>query len=149
MDKEYAGGATLKRVMTDINAGGARKGMGGVYRGSHASAGDDLHKRRRRSEGGRGVRRGSHVKTGDDRRKRQRRSTRKQSFGGSRWGETGRGDEVQGEQMDKEGMKRTQWPTKGTEIPAELKNSEPNSTGCGEVRTRGAGGQERHRGTGS
>ncbi|KAJ6567023.1 hypothetical protein B0H19DRAFT_1067277 [Mycena capillaripes] len=38
-------------VMADINAGGARKGSGGVHRGGHALADYDLCKRRRRSEG--------------------------------------------------------------------------------------------------
>ncbi|KAJ6522185.1 hypothetical protein DFH09DRAFT_1286913 [Mycena vulgaris] len=37
--------------MTGINTRGARKGSGGVRKGGHASADDDLCKRRRRSEG--------------------------------------------------------------------------------------------------
>ncbi|KAJ6563635.1 hypothetical protein DFH09DRAFT_1278881 [Mycena vulgaris] len=37
--------------MTGINTRGARKGSGGVHKGGHASADDDLCKRRRRSEG--------------------------------------------------------------------------------------------------
>ncbi|KAJ6541336.1 hypothetical protein B0H19DRAFT_1077206 [Mycena capillaripes] len=43
MNKEYAGGATLRRS--------TRKGSGGVHRGGHALADDDLCKCRRRSEG--------------------------------------------------------------------------------------------------